>query len=548
VSASRALRAGAQSPLPGRLVERLLAVLPGSRWDLSPAPPLRGVADLPPGPRRAPVLVGPARAHLLGRVVELSSPLDWVRPDTPRLVARHLHSFDDLGARGADGRDLWHDALIDRWVRENPPGLGPGWELQAVARRVMNWTRRAMSGRPLSPDAVHSLAVQARHLAQHVEGHRIPSDLLRGAAALAAVGVLFEGDEAAAWRARALGVLERELSVQVLPDGGHVERSPMVHALALEDLLHLIAIERAAFHGASPELARSGLIWICTAQRMRRWLSCMVHPDGGVAFFNDSCLGFAARESELDLYARRLGLGEVVRPTEGLTHLASTGYLRMDAGEAVLIVDVGDIGPRHRPGHGHADTLSEELSVGGRRLLVNSGTSLYERGPERLRQRSTAAHSTLLVDGEDSSEVRDAFRVGRRARPLDLVVEETGGRLHASCAHDGYRRRRGGALHRRSWTLEPGRLVVEDQVEGRFRVAEARTHLAPGVQLELVDGEHAGHGVLHARTGRDHAFRVEGARALASRSSWHPTFGRSLPNLVLRQVLTGPRTVLELDL
>src|SRR4029077_5136808 len=78
---------------------------------------------------------------------------------------------------------------------------------------------------------------------------------------------------------------------------------------------------------------------------------------------------------------------------------------------------VGEIGPDHLPGHAHADTLSFELSLRGQRVLVNTGTSTYELSAERLRQRGTAAHNTVVVDGVNSSQVWSSFRGARRARP-----------------------------------------------------------------------------------------------------------------------------------
>jgi uncharacterized heparinase superfamily protein len=69
-------------------------------------------------------------------------------------------------------------------------------------------------------------------------------------------------------------------------------------------------------------------------------------------------------------------------------------------GPAVALLDVAPIGPDYLPGHAPADTLSFELSVFGQRLLVNSGTSCYGASLERLRQRATAAHNTVVVDGE----------------------------------------------------------------------------------------------------------------------------------------------------
>ena len=81
----------------------------------------------------------------------------------------------------------------------------------------------------------------------------------------------------------------------------------------------------------------------------------------------------------------------------------------------MALLDVAPVGPDYLPGHAHADTLSFELSLFGQRVLVNSGTSQYEAGPERSRQRGTAAHNTVIVDGHDSSEVWAGFRVARRA-------------------------------------------------------------------------------------------------------------------------------------
>ena len=67
--------------------------------------------------------------------------------------------------------------------------------------------------------------------------------------------------------------------------------------------------------------------------------------------------------------------------------------------DAVAIGDIGNVGPDYIPGHAHADTLSFEMSVFDMRFIVNSGTSVYGLGAERLRQRGTAAHSTVVIDG-----------------------------------------------------------------------------------------------------------------------------------------------------
>src|SRR5258708_27434423 len=145
-----------------------------------------------------------------------------------------------------------------------------------------------------------------------------------------------------------------------------------------------------------------------------------------------------------------------------------------------MIADVGEIGPDHLPGHAHADTLSFEVSVRGEGVLVNAGTSTYEVSAGRQRQRGTAAHNTVVVDGVDSSEVWSSFRVARRARPLAVSWGRDGAALWLSAGHEGYRRLPGKVIHRRHWRLDPQGLVVEDVLEGQYTSAEARFHVLRG--------------------------------------------------------------------
>ena len=157
----------------------------------------------------------------------------------------------------------------------------------------------------------------------------------------------------------------------------------------------------------------------------------------------------------------------------------------MARGEAVLLCDIGRIGPKYLPGHAHADTLSFELSLAGTRVIVNSGTSEYGLADERLRQRGTAAHSTVVVGDTDSSEVWSGFRVARRARVDAIETSETPQGLTVSATHDGYIRLPNGPRHSRRWTLTESGLRIHDSLDQATR-GEARYHLPPGVSTEIV--------------------------------------------------------------
>lgn len=454
----------------------------------------------------------------------------WNDPAAEKLWLYNLHYFDDLNAEGATNRRKWHARLIERWVAENPPGQGNGWEPYPSSIRIVNWIKYALSGGELSTRAIASLAVQIRFLNEHLEFHLLGNHLLANAKALIFAGAFFEQEEAEKWLARGLAILHREIPEQILADGGHFERSPMYHCIILEDLLDIENLCKAYGVGTFIEADQ--------VSKMRDWLAAMCHPDGEIAFFNDAAFGIAPNPVELSSYAERLNLPAQKLPADGGLRLPESGYIRLQKGSAVLLLDAAPIGPDYLPGHAHADTLSFELSLQGHRVMVNSGTSCYGGGAERQRQRGTAAHNTLVIDGQDSSEVWGGFRVARRARVRSLDSTTTGGGIRVEASHDGYRRMSGRNLHRRSWLLNKASLVIEDEITGWFDRAEIRFHLHPGISVLEAN---AGKVLLRLPDGESAELATQGGDLRVEKSTWHPYFGVSVPNSCLVAVLNGPK-------
>lgn len=418
-------------------------------------------------------MTGPDSFRFLSQERRVGSAGDWNQREWPKLWLYNLHYFDDLVAVDGSNRNGWHRPLISRWIEENPPGRGNGWEPYPTSLRIVNWVKWLNAGNAPVPGMLSSLATQTRWLRQRLEHHLQGNHLWANAKALVFSGACFEGGEAQKWLRDGLDLFSRQIDEQVLEDGGHFELSPMYHAILTEDVLDLVQL--AEMTQAIPTgLAQT---WRGVAVRMLDWAGTMAHPDGDVSFFNDAALDVAPSLSALREYAVSLGLPMPFVPD--VRHLSASGYARLTSGPAVLLADVAPVGPDYLPGHAHADTLSFELSVHQRRVLVNSGTSTYQNEPERLRQRGTAAHNTVVVDGQDSSEVWAAFRVARRARVHDVSLRQEGESLRLSAWHDGYRRLPGRVRHSRCWELRQDKLKIVDQLDGDFDTAEARYLFAP---------------------------------------------------------------------
>lgn len=511
----------------GRLWFKL--VRPRVNLRSAPSPRLKAGAWTAPA-QRSPSMMGPNLFRFLNEQGALPE-IAWEGPQRSRLWRYNQHYFDDLNAAGAESRLYWHQALVSRWIAENPAGKGIGWEPYPVSLRIVNWAKWALSGNELSPQALHSLAVQVRWLSQRIEWHLLGNHLLANAKALVFAGLFFSGYEAESWLKLGLAILGHELNTQILRDGGHFELSPMYHALVLEDILDLVNVSRTYglgsfathFQGRVPD--------------MLRWLEVMSHPDGRISFFNDAAFGIAPENAELKAYTTRLGLSYASEAAD-IIHLEESGYVRLTCGVATVIADLANIGPDYLPGHAHADTLSFEMSLGCQRLIVNSGTSVYGDGSERLRQRGTAAHSTILVDGKNSSEVWSSFRVGRRAKTLQVDVTRKGHELIASGLHDGYLYLTGRPLHHRQWTLTQGSLAVLDRVTGTgTHTIEVFYHLRPGITCRQMTGTTLE--LQDSVSGTVVVMTVNGANPTVQPSSWHPEFGLTIDNLCIHVTLTG---------
>ena len=451
------------------------------------------------------------------------SELSWNGGQKSKLWRYNQHYFDDLNAINSAQRAEWHTRLLHKWVLENTPAHGIAWEAYPTSLRIVNWIKWQLSGNSLPEVCLQSLVVQAHWLSKSLEHHILGNHLLANAKALVYAGIFFAGKEAQSWLDLGLKLISRELPEQVLSDGGHFERSPMYQSIVLEDFLDLVNISQSY-----PDVIESQLLteWKTCIEKMLCWLLAMCHPDNEISYFNDAGLGIAPKPQELYNYAKRLGCVRKVNINNSVRRVSKfsdSGYVRLQSNHAVALLDVAPLGPDYLLGHGHADTLSFELSLFAQRVIVNCGTSCYGIGLERLRERSTAAHNTVEIDGENSSEVWSNFRVARRAYPFDFTLQESAEGTVVNCSHDGYCRLPGKPVHGRKWHMSKSELMISDYIEGSYEKAIARFHLHP--DIKLLPSGHSNTWLLRLANSELVAFRVTKGLVNIESSNYALEFG-----------------------
>ena len=379
--------------------------------------------------------------------IETAVPMDW-------LV--HLHGFDWLRHLAAAGRELNRvnaRALVADWIGLAGRHPGVAQRTDVTARRLIAWTEQAsffLRGASTGFEAtlLKSITRQVRRLTGGLRAETDPRRRLLAAIALARASIGLQGLEPL--MAPAFQALEHELDLQVFSDGGHRSRNPADVVALMLDLVPL----RMALETARLEVPAR---FNAAVERMLPALRFFSHGDGGLAAFNglrDSMAGSARAVLETDNVRGK-----------PLTHAVHSGYCRLQAGQAVVIVDAG-----HTPFPGSnpqaaLGALSFEFSDGAHRIVVNCG-ALAEPDPDwDMAARHTAAHSTACLGDAPAGRIvagrlacrifKGPVAIGPGAIEASVQAYTNGSLLLGR--HDGYERAFGVTHERRMFLAANGR-------------------------------------------------------------------------------------------
>jgi Heparinase II/III-like protein/Heparinase II/III N-terminus len=455
-------------------------------------------------------------------------------PKVVHEINRHQHLITLGRAYFYTGNERYAvEALsqLGSWIEQNPEGVGINWHSSLeIAIRAQSWMWTLFLILPsehLDDRRIERILLSLYAHFSHI--HRYPSTysspnthLIGEAAALYAGGLVFaELKPARQWRRFGEDVLIREAQRQVLDDGVYSELSSYYHCYALEFFLNALALAR---HNGTdfPESVRT---------RIESMVDVVMHvsrPDGSIPLLSDDDGGQASGlcragyrdirhllstgavlfgrpdfkwranqicEETLFLFGRQgwdtFGRIQAHAPSQQSRLFANAGYFACRSGwkkdDDHLLFDCGGLGFLGG-GHGHADALSFVLSSGNEELLIDPGTGIYNTAPQwRNYFRSTRAHNTVVVDGEDQAEPAGTFKwknsfssrlIRRFAFPEAEYIE---------AEHDAYARLHDPVIHRRRLLrVRPNCWIVADDFRGTgVHTFSSSFHFAPDTQILL---------------------------------------------------------------
>ena len=446
-----------------RRTRRRLRAGPVYRWRYTGRTPER-VLIAPPDLRLADPQIALeiyyGRFPLAGHLVETGGQSPFQMPVVHRGWLKALHGFRWLRHMRAAGTELAAAnarALVSDWIATHGGKIsGTAWDPATTARRIIAWLQHSsivLQGAefPFYRTFLRSLALQIRYLRSMAPEMPDGSERLRGRIALAFAALSLPAPGSAI--RSATRNLADELDRQILPDGGHISRNPLVVLELLADLLPLR--HTYANQGETPPEALIGAI-----ERMLPALRFFRHQDGSLARFNGMGATIQDRIAAVLRHDDTAGAP--------LLHAPHSGYERLSMGGTTVIADTGAVPPPDVSGHAHAGCLSFELSSGRQHYVVNAGVDDFGADDFRPLARATAAHSTATLNDTSSARFSHSARVNGLLRtplvagPRHVPSQRTDadGTQGFVASHDGYVSRFG-LFHERELTLSDGGNLLE---------------------------------------------------------------------------------------
>ncbi|MEC0183021.1 alginate lyase family protein [Paenibacillus peoriae] len=475
----------------------------------------------------------------LSRWISLGDPVNWLHnptkdPEFTWGINRHWH-MPDLGkAYLMNGNPQYVSAFIDHyrgWRKQNPvpaissyeeavffQKLGP-WRLLETGLRVQSWISayKYMEGsllltEPFRAEFLQGLEEHAEFLTRYLGSTEINHAIMHMQGLFMIATFYHWHPRAPYWRQLAAERLELCLLHQVGSEGVQIELTTHYHNASIEmfgtpyllarlsghpfsawfgdQLRKMVAFTEALIRPDHQSTGTGDSDWLGDGRQRLTLLGAILEDDELI------CRGTGSSESlwlfGVEKYERYMQLQAAYKPPTASRAFPQTGYYVMRDEQQYLFFDAAAMGGAH----GHADALHLEWMWKQQLFFTDTGRYTYEEGEWRHYFKSTRAHNTITIDGEDQTPYVSTQQWGTPAAEAKTYRWESSRRYHfMDASHDGYTRLPDPVTHRR-WVLlgveVPLMLLVDWLEADAEHELEQRFHLHPEAAVELLTDD-AGH-------------------------------------------------------
>jgi len=380
----------------------------------------------------------------------------------------------DLKSSKIDTQDI-----ILQWIEKNHRYNARDWEIDILAKRVISWISNSKltyedGGTIYKKKFNIIIKKQINHLVNEIGKSKWVDDKMIGCAAIILTGLSYQDKDG--YLSDGLSLLKKIIKFSFNSDG--FPKSRNIRQLTF--YLKYFVLMREWFKESQNEIPEYideniyylGQAYAFTGQKNTKNI-----------LFNGN---HEANYTEFDYYLKRLGYSFKTQNNE------LGGYAILNDKKITLSMDVGSSPDKKFSSNYQAGSLSFEIISKGKKLICNSG--YFQNFNHRLNEisKSSAVHSTLILDDTSSCKFiktvgsSSLISQGLKITKKNIVFEKNYWKI--SAAHDGYLKQYG-IIHDREIEFYPEQMkfIGHDRLISKNNIKnlkfEIRFHLEPNIKI-----------------------------------------------------------------
>tara|TARA_B110000008_G_scaffold273820_1_gene308680 strand:+ start:4 stop:1635 length:1632 start_codon:yes stop_codon:yes gene_type:complete len=403
----------------------------------------------------------------------------WDNKNLKKKDYKNLNSFFWLFSLDLKSSKKDTQSVILQWIEKNHRYNSKSWEFDIVAKRIIAWTSNSrLTYEDSDSDYKNNfngiIKKQINHLINEITRSEWVDDKMIGCAAIILTGLSYQDKDN--HLKTGLGLLKRIIKSSFDNDG--FPKSRNIRQLCFY-LKYFILIREWFKESQSeiPDFINENIYYLGQAYAF----TCQNNKKD--LLFNGN---HETNNVDFDLYLKKLGYSFKNQSNE------LGGYAILNNKKTSLIMDVGSSPDKKFSSNYQAGALSFEIISNGKKLICNSG--YFQNHNHQLNElsKSSAIHSTLILDDSSSCKFNKnknkGSKISRGLRILkkNIVFEKNYWKINAS--HDGYLKQYGIICDREiEFYPEKIKFVGHDKLISKNDIKnlkfEIRFHLEPNIKI-----------------------------------------------------------------
>jgi uncharacterized heparinase superfamily protein len=369
--------------------------------------------------------------------------------------------------------------IILQWIDKNHKYYSKSWEVDIVAKRIISWISNSKltyedSSTEYKNKFNNIVKKQINHLINEIErSERVDSRMI-SCAAIILTGLTYQDKDG--YLKTGLNLLRKLVKLSFDNDGFPKSRSIKQLSLYLKYFI-LIREWLKESQSEIPDFINENIYYLGQAYAFT-WQNNKVD-----LLFNGN---HEADNVDFDHYLKKLGYTFKNQNNE------LGGYAILNNKKISLIMDIGSSPDKKFSSNYQAGALSFEISSNGKKLICNSGYFQNHNHQLNKLSKSSAIHSTLILDDRSSCKFiktkheNSKIAHGLKVLKKNIIFEKNYWKINA--AHNGYLKQYG-IIHEREIEFYPEQIkfVGHDKIISKNKIKnlrfEIRFHLEPNIKI-----------------------------------------------------------------